>query len=191
MIRIISGTVLAFLVLLTTVVKADDVGGVVTEVDGKTITIKIGAHFLLEDGHRIEVYVDVPDVGAAVVADAVVTGLDGEIATARIIKSTGKVRTGQKVRGVEEEGELEPTPPVESLPVPPMEPEPPLSPEPPSESPTDEPRREAAPRAACGACRKGLSGGFRSRHGPPPRTGGWLVVDLWYSRHGLTSGRTR
>ena len=102
------------------------------EVEGKQLKIKTDFEFLPTEGERLEIYVEVPGVGAAVVATAQVTGIEGDFVLARVTKSTGKVQPGQKVRSLEGESTAEPsaaTPATAASPAPtpegPPEPAPP------------------------------------------------------------------
>lgn len=75
-------------------------GGTVAEVQGNRVKIEADFEFLPSKGDRIEVYVDVPEVGPAVVATAIVTGIEGDHVLAEIERSIGNVKPGQKVRSV-------------------------------------------------------------------------------------------
>lgn len=76
---------------------ADPPIAVVSDVQNDTV------HFLVSGagptvGQRWEVFVDVPDVGSAVVATVVVTAVQQNSIAARIEQATGRVLPGQKVR---------------------------------------------------------------------------------------------
>jgi uncharacterized protein (TIGR03067 family) len=79
---------------------ADEAGGTILEVRGTEIKIQPDLEFLSGKGDRIEIYVEVPAVGTAVVGTAIVTAVDGQQVLARIERSTGKIKTGQRVRAL-------------------------------------------------------------------------------------------
>ncbi len=88
--------------LLCTATMAADAGGVVEEISGQDLKIKADFDFLPDDGQTLEVYVEIPDVGAAVVATAIVRSIENEYVLAKIKRATGTVKVGQKVRAAEE-----------------------------------------------------------------------------------------
>jgi hypothetical protein len=75
-----------------------DAGGQVKEIQGETIRFLADSEFQPVAGDRIEIYVEVPGVGPAVVATAVVTGVEGDHMLAKVERNIGKISAGQKIR---------------------------------------------------------------------------------------------
>jgi formylglycine-generating enzyme required for sulfatase activity/WD40 repeat protein len=75
-----------------------DAGGQVKEIQGETIRFLADSEFQPVAGDRIEIYVEVPGVGPAVVATAVVTGVEGDHVLAKVERTIGKISAGQKIR---------------------------------------------------------------------------------------------
>lgn len=78
--------------------RASDDGHQIKDVEGKVVRILADASAFSAKGERVEIYVDVPGVGPAVVGTAIVTGVEGDYVVAKIERSTGKIKAGQKVR---------------------------------------------------------------------------------------------
>lgn len=74
-----------------------EINGKVSEVGDKTITINVSSNLLPIAGDKLDVYVEIPDVGKAVVGTGTVTSVEGDTIFAKIDKATGRVAAGQLV----------------------------------------------------------------------------------------------
>ena len=83
--------------LVTSPLAAVEIPGTVASVDGDTITITAKSEFVPNEGDAVEVFVDVPGVGKALVASAKVTSVSGDGIVAKVVESTGRVAAGQQV----------------------------------------------------------------------------------------------
>ncbi len=79
----------------TSLLPAAEIKGTVAKVAGQDITIKITSDFLPVAGDKLDVYVEIPNIGKAVVGRGAVATVDGETVVAKIDKATGKLVVGQ------------------------------------------------------------------------------------------------
>ncbi|WP_197455049.1 carboxy terminal-processing peptidase [Stieleria varia] len=88
---------MVFSSVLTSVVVADDLAGVITSVEGTKLGLEIQGDLLPAVGDKCNIYVDVPGVGEASVGTATISQSDDSMVIATINQASGKVLVGQDV----------------------------------------------------------------------------------------------
>jgi hypothetical protein len=77
---------------------AAEFAGQVAQVRGEKLVITPSPGVTLHEGDRVEIFVDLPDIGEAKVGTARVVVMLSKAAVAKVQDATGKVEPGQKVR---------------------------------------------------------------------------------------------
>ena len=84
-------------VFLSAQISADEIQGTIKSVNENSIELSLTGELLPKVGDPLEIHVEVPGVGKAIVGSAKITKADDSTVTAQIVESSGKIATAQRV----------------------------------------------------------------------------------------------